>query len=154
MASYDGFYLTRGHHSNNSSATIHDYTTGRVAWFEHRTKRGEGHNWEGTSNGAESDMLDSILRKVREEGFILSEIVTDKDSSVNEIYTRHFPEGTITHCSNHSAKTMYKDLQKIKSIKCMVLIMYVIFRPLCHMKCTYSVVRLTFQLAKECQSHF
>ena len=94
MASYDGFYLTRGHHSNNSSATIHDYTTGRVAWFEHRTKRDEGHNWEGTSNGAESDMLDSILRKVRKEGFILSEIVTDKDSSVNEIYTRHFPEGT------------------------------------------------------------
>lgn len=120
VASYDGFYLTRGHHSNNSSATMHDYKTGQVAWFEHRTKRGDGHNWEGTSNGAESDMLDSILRKVANVDFVLSEIITDKDSSVNEIYTRHFPEGTITHCSNHSAKTMFKDLQKIKSIKCTV----------------------------------
>ena len=118
MASYDGFYLTRGHYSNNSSATLHDYKTGKVAWFEHRTKRGPGHNWEGTSNGAESDMLDSIMQKVSDAGFTLSEIVTDKDSSVNAIFTRHFPEGTITHCSNHSAKTLFKDLQKMRSIKC------------------------------------
>ena len=67
VASYDGFYLTRGHHSNNASATLHDYATGSIAWFEHRTKRGHGHNWEGTSAGAESDMLDSILGKVVEE---------------------------------------------------------------------------------------
>ena len=28
------FYLTRGHYSNNSSATLHDFTS----WFAHRTK--------------------------------------------------------------------------------------------------------------------
>ena len=44
VASFDGFYLTRGHYSNNSSATIHDYSTGKVAYFTHRTKRGPGHN--------------------------------------------------------------------------------------------------------------
>lgn len=120
VASYDGFYLTRGHHSNNSSATIHDYHTGQIAWFEHRTKRGPGHNWEGTSGGAESDMLTSILRKVSEAGFELKEIITDKDSSMNATYCSFFPEGTITYCSNHSAKTMHKDLQKIKQIKCEV----------------------------------
>ena len=27
-ASIDGFYLTRGHYSNNSSATLHDHFTG------------------------------------------------------------------------------------------------------------------------------
>ena len=118
VASYDGFYLTRGHHSNNSSATLHDYETGKIAWFEHRTKRGPDHNWEGTSNGAESDMLNSILQKVSSAGFVLSEIITDKDSSMNSIYTRHFPEGIITFCSNHSAKTLHKDLQKIRSLKC------------------------------------
>ena len=80
VASYDGFYLTRGHHSNNSSATLHDYATGRIAWFQHRTKRGSGHNWEGTSGGAEADIFDSILREVREAGFVMKEIVTDKDS--------------------------------------------------------------------------
>ena len=31
MTAYDGFLLTRGHYSNNSSAT-HDYQTGAVAW--------------------------------------------------------------------------------------------------------------------------
>ncbi len=36
-ASFDGFYLTRGHYSNNSSATIHDFTTGKIAYFAHRT---------------------------------------------------------------------------------------------------------------------
>lgn len=65
VASYDGFYLTRGHHSNNSSATLHDYATGDIAWFKHRTKRGQGHNWQGTSTGAESSMFDEILKEVR-----------------------------------------------------------------------------------------
>ena len=43
-------------------------------------------------------------------------MVTDKDSSMHAIYCRHFPEGTITYRSNHSAKTM----QKVKQFKCMV----------------------------------
>ena len=30
-ASYDGFYLTRGHHSNNCSATLHDYCSNKIA---------------------------------------------------------------------------------------------------------------------------
>ena len=62
-ASFDGFYLTRGHYSNNSSATLHDYATGNIAWFCHRTKRGKGHNWEGTSGGAEGDMFDELIGK-------------------------------------------------------------------------------------------
>ena len=56
-----GFYLTWGHHSNNCSATIHDYETGKIAWFCHRTKRGLGHNWEGTSGGAEGHMFDELI---------------------------------------------------------------------------------------------
>ena len=61
-ATYDGFYLMSGHYSHNSSATLHDLVTGHIAWFTHRTKRGLGHNWEGTSAGAESDMFDELLR--------------------------------------------------------------------------------------------
>ena len=120
VASFDGFYLTRGHHSNNCSASLHDFTTGKVAWYCHRTKRGNGHNWEGTSAGAEGDMLDELIGKAKDAGFMISEIITDKDSSVNSIFTKHFPEGTITYCANHSAKTMHKDLQKIKQYKCQV----------------------------------
>ena len=35
-ATFDGFYLTRGHHSNNSSATLHDVESDRIAWYIHR----------------------------------------------------------------------------------------------------------------------
>ena len=119
VTAYDGYYLTRGHYSNNSSATLHDYCTGSIAWFKHRTKRGAGHNWEGTSGGSEADMYE-ILSEVKSSGFNITEMVTDKDSSMNGIYCRHFPEGTITYCSNHSAKTMHKDLHKVKQLKCMV----------------------------------
>ena len=119
-ASYDGFYQTRGHYSNNSSATLHDYYSGEIAWFAHRTKRGLGHNWEGTSNGAEGDMFNELLEKVKVAGFNIRDIVTDKASSGNAIFCSHFPEGTITYCSNHSAKTMHKDLLKVKQVKCNV----------------------------------
>ena len=40
VASFDGFYLTRGHHSNNSSATLHGFRSNKIAWFAYRTKRG------------------------------------------------------------------------------------------------------------------
>ena len=134
-ASFDGFYQTRGHFSNNSSATLHDYHSGRIAWFKHRTKRGPGHNWEGTSGGAESDIFNEILGDVRDCGFNIAEMVTDKDSSVNAIYCRHFLEGTITYCSNHSAKAMHKHLQRVKQAKCLVcsnvcIVLIIIYPPL------------------------
>ena len=88
--------------------------------YTHRTKRGVGHNWDGTSASAEGDMLSEILQNVCKEGFVLSELVVDKDSSTNAIYCRHFPEGTITYCSNHCSKTLHQDLQKIKQNKCKV----------------------------------
>ena len=119
-ASYDGFYLTRGHHSNNCSATLHDYSSGMIAWFEHRSKRGKGRNWDGTSAGAEPDMLDAVLRKAKEADFNVTEIVTDKDSSVKPIYLKYYPEGRVTYCSNHCAKTLHKDLQRIRQSKCQV----------------------------------
>jgi len=53
-ASFDG---TRGHHSTNSSATVHDMESDRIAWFTHRIKHGKNLNWLGTSAGAEGDML-------------------------------------------------------------------------------------------------
>ncbi len=65
-------------------------------------------------------MFDEILGKVKSTGFRVSEVITDKDSLVNSIFCRHFPECTITYCSNHCAKTLHKDLQKIKQNKCEV----------------------------------
>ncbi len=80
VAAYDGFYLTRGHYSNNSSGSLHDYESGKIAYFAHRTKRRPGHNWEGTSAAVEMDMLDELLREAKIDGFVVKEMVTYKDS--------------------------------------------------------------------------
>jgi len=69
VASYDGYYLTRGHHSNNSSATLYDYSAGNFAWFKPHTKHDVSHNWEDTSGGAEADMYDEILSEPKKAGF-------------------------------------------------------------------------------------
>ena len=64
------WWLTRGHYSNNSSASLHDYESGAIAWFSHRTKKGPGHNWEGTSGSTKGDMFNEILGKVKAAGFV------------------------------------------------------------------------------------
>ena len=51
MAGFDGFYLTRGHHSNHTLATLHDVYSDRIAWFTHRTKRGKDSNFKGKVSG-------------------------------------------------------------------------------------------------------
>lgn len=66
-------------------------------------------------------MFDEVVRKVKAAGFSIKDIITDKDSSTNAIFCRHFPEGTITYCSNHCAKNLHKDLDKIKKNKCEVI---------------------------------
>ena len=99
----------------------------QFAWFKHRTKHGAGHNWEGASGGSEADMYDKILSAAKKAGFNITEMVTDKDSSMNAIYCRHFPEGTIKYCRNHSAKTICRDLQKVKQLKWTVSKLIVIF---------------------------
>ena len=86
VASYDGFYQTQGHCSNNASASLHDYQTGLIAWYQHQTKHRAGHNWEGTSGGTEGDILNSILPEVKEVGFKVAEAVMDLDSSLNAIF--------------------------------------------------------------------
>ena len=120
VASYDGFYLTRGHYSNNSSGTLHDVASDKIAWFAHRTKRGSGANWEGTSSGAEGDMLREILDDVKAKGFIIKQIIMDHDTSGVNIACTSFPEVRVTYCGNHTAKSFHSDLAKIKSVKCKV----------------------------------
>ena len=63
-------------------------------------------------------MLDEALGKVRKYGFVLQEMIADKDSSVNATFCRHFPKGTLT------AKTMHKNLETIKKNKWEVIFKY------------------------------
>ena len=65
---FDSFYLTRGHCSNNSSATVHDVKSGKIIAYAHRTKHGQGANWEGTSGGAEGDMFGYLFDQQMHNG--------------------------------------------------------------------------------------
>ena len=116
VASYDGFYLTRGHHLNNSSGTLHDMSSNKIAWFSHRTKRGTGANWQGTSSGAEGDMLIKILHDVKAKGFTIRQIIMDHDTS-GDITCTSCPEVCITYCGNHAAKAFHSNLTELKSVK-------------------------------------
>ena len=118
-ASFDGFYLTRGYHSNNSSATLHDVVSDKIAWFTHRTKQS---NWVGTSSGAEGDMLCTMLDDVKDSGLQITQLVMDHDTSSSNIACTVFPEIQITYCVNHSAKTFHRDLINLKAIPCKVCI--------------------------------
>ena len=91
VASYDGFYLTRGHYSNNS---LHDVASDKIAWFAHRTKRGPG-DWEGTSSGAEGDMLRGILDDVKAKGFTIEQIIMDHDTSAATLRSLKYASHTV-----------------------------------------------------------
>ena len=118
MASYDGFYLTRGFHLNNLTGTMHDVLSDKIAWFTHRTKRGAGANWVGTSSDTEGDTLKEILADVKSKGFTIDQIVIDYDTSANAI-CGEFPDiHILTYCGNHTAKSFHRDLSKIKSTQC------------------------------------
>ena len=108
--SFDGFYLTRGHHSNNS-ATMHDIVTDKIVWFTHHTKRKSGANQLGNSGGAESDMLSELLTESKSEGFVISQLVMDHDTSSSNISFEYFTEIMITQCGNHNAKMFHNGLK-------------------------------------------
>ena len=84
----------------------------------HCTKCGKSSNWEGTSSGAEGDMLDELLHKVKCEEYVINQIIMDHDTSANAMVCTHFPSIHITYCSNHSAKSLHYELSKIKSLSC------------------------------------
>ena len=118
---FDGFYLTRGHYSNNASATMHDAKTGNIIGYAHRTKRGQGANWEGTSGGAEGNMLDEILADlIGKEKMKITKAVLDKDAACHEVLLSRSPETDIVYCGNHTAKTFHADLEKVKKTPCQV----------------------------------
>ena len=118
---FDGFYLTRGHYSNNSSATMHDAKTGNIIGYAHRTKRGQDANWEGTSDGAEGNMLDEILADLIEnERMTIKKALIDKDASCHEIILTRSPETEIVFFGNHTAKTFHTELERVKKTPCQV----------------------------------
>ena len=85
--------------------------TSQIEWFTSTTKRGSGHNWEGTSNRVEGGMFDQFVVLMKEKRFVIKEIMMDKDAFSSATFSHHFPEGTTSYFSNHSAKTFRCDVR-------------------------------------------
>ena len=68
-------------------------------------------------------MLNEVLGKAKEARFVIKEMICDKDSSTNATFCCHFSEGMVTYCSNHSAKNLHRNLEKVKRFKCEVRIL-------------------------------
>ena len=66
-------------------------------------------------------MLDELLGKAKGEGFTVKELICDKDFATNATFCRHFTEGMVTYCSNHTTKNLHKALEKLKKYKCEVI---------------------------------
>ena len=78
---------------------MHDAKTGNIIGYAHRTKRGQDANWEGTSDGAEGNMLDEILAVLIEnERMTIKKAIIDKDASCHEIILTRSPETEIVFC--------------------------------------------------------
>ena len=113
--------LTRGHYSNNASAAMHVGKTGNIISYAHRTKRGQGTNWEGTSGRAEGNMLNEILADlIGKDKMMIAKAVLDKDAACHEVLLSRSPETDIVYCGNHTAKTFHADLEKVKKTPCQV----------------------------------
>ena len=82
---------SRGFHANNASGTIHDEQTGKVLQFAHRSKRGVGSNWTGTSGGAEGDIFEEPITNRQKDSFDVKECVMDHDFTCANVLLEKFP---------------------------------------------------------------
>ena len=78
-------------------------TLKRAIGYAHRTKREQGANCEGTSGGAEGNMLDEILADlIDNERMKIKKAIIDKDASCQEVLLSRSPETEIVYCGNHT----------------------------------------------------
>ena len=80
-ASFNGFYLPWGYHSNNSSATLRDVESNHIAWFTHHTKHGK------VPIGREHHLLQREICLTNCWEMFGVQIIMDHDTSANAIVT-------------------------------------------------------------------
>ena len=71
-------------------------------------------------------MLRTILDDVKASGFQVQQVIMDHDTSGGNIACSVFLEVRISYCGNHTTKSFHRDLMKIKSVHCKVIIKFII----------------------------
>lgn len=97
--------MTLGLYTISVRQTCQYHTRCNIIGYAHRTKRGQGANWEGTSGGAEGNMLDEILADlIGKEKMTITKAVLDKDAACHEVLLSRSPETDSVlrqpHCQN------------------------------------------------------
>lgn len=59
----------------------------------------------------EGDMIEELFHRAKEEGFQISGCLRDGDASIHKALNDIFPQSEIVHCSNHSSKSFYGQIQ-------------------------------------------
>jgi len=114
----DGFYHIRGSNSDNASAALYDWKTGKVTFRTHRMRRGKKKNYNKTSKSMEGDMIEELFHQAKEQGFEISGCLLDGDASTHKALNDIFPQAEIVHCSNHSSKSFYSQIHQIYEARC------------------------------------
>ena len=113
----DGAWMTRGHHSQNFTFHVRDYTRNSVLYYKHYSQRGKGGPlYEGTSKSMEGKAAEECFGKMKEEG--MSVIVHWQDTdSTSELAVKRFYGDVTKLCGGHYTRAHYNQLKKIKRPK-------------------------------------
>ena len=109
--------MTRGHHSQNFTFHVRDYTRNSVLYYKHYSQRGKGGPlYEGTSKSMEGKAAEECFGKMKEEG--MSVIVHWQDTdSTSELAVKRFYGDVTKLCGGHYTCAHYNQLEKIKGQK-------------------------------------
>ena len=78
----DGPWMTRGHHSQNFTFHLRDYTRNSVLYYKHYLQSGKGGPlYEGTSKSMEGKAAEECFGKMKEEGMSVIVHWQDADST-------------------------------------------------------------------------
>ena len=152
VTSADGTWMTRGHHSKNSTFSIRDYLTGALLYYVHLCQKGrdkviQEELYQGTSKSAEGYGARLTLRKAKEEGMHIEVHWQDADSSSSSVVAEHFSDAKVMICGGHAGwahKKQLENLAKVKSFSADFKALHrdkfpQVFNVLCHCKNRHSV---------------
>ena len=122
----DAAYLTRGHHSRNSTYTLRNKLTNEVLYYTHKCQYGPDHGmvkyplFKGTANAAEGHAAEDLFRQAVQEGMHIAVHWQDADSSSAKAFRKYYPDTKLSknmYCCNHVVWNHAKALKTYHATK-------------------------------------
>ena len=114
----DGVWGTRGFHSTNGSFVIVNYLNGGVMWYGHASQKGNGDDlYKGTSRSMEAHLALECFQAAKDEGFCISCVWQDDDSSATLSVKNAHPDCDVFRCSGHICRACANRLNEMAAKK-------------------------------------